>query len=114
MTVPISPPVGDIDNWVRRVVYPNLETVSVFSQSWTPSSVAANTSAEQTTTVTGVNSYDYVLSVNPPSSTAGVGLVGHRVSADNTVAVTFMNTTAGALSPPSGTYVFIVLRYKGN
>lgn len=73
-------------------------------------SVATATSAEQTFTVNGVKSGDIVVSVNKPSATAGLGVVNARVSADDTVALTFMNTTAGALDPASETYTIVLAR----
>lgn len=111
----ISPPhEGDIVNefflltWLRRLqqVFPKVETYTV---SLTPASVAANTSAEETYTLSGLNNQDLVL-VNPPSATAGLGLAGARVSADNTLALTWLNATGGALSPPSGTYRVVSVR----
>lgn len=74
-----------------------------------PAAVAANTSAEQTFTLTGVKTGDAV-SVSPPGLTAGTGIVGCRVSADNTVAIAFANFTAGSLTPAAGVYLFSVSR----
>lgn len=83
-----------------------------YSQSLDVASVATNTSAEQTFTVTGlVAATDVVLSVIKPTATAGLGIVGWRVSADNTLAITFMNTTAGALDPAAETYTIVVARF---
>jgi hypothetical protein len=83
-----------------------------------PSAVAANTSAEQTFTVTGLLVGD-VVNVNKPTAQAGLGVVGARVSAANTLAITFANFTAGSLTPTaSETYVVNVVRpmpaYVGN
>lgn len=83
-----------------------LTRVKLYSTSITPSSVAANTSAEQTFTVTGVTTSDRVF-INPPASMGdGLGIVGIRVSAADTVAIRFANFTAGSLTPVSGTYQF--------
>lgn len=76
----------------------------VYSQTLTPVSVAANTTAEQTFTVTGLLAGTQVL-VNKPSATAGLGIVGVRVSALNTLAVTYANVTAAAIVPPAETYL---------
>lgn len=80
-----------------------------FSVSFTPASVAANTSAEQPVTVAGVKTGD-AISVTAPGLTAGTGIVGCRVSADDTVQIAFANFTAGSLTPPSGTHLFSVSR----
>ena len=73
--------------------------------SLTPVAVAANTSAEQTFTVSGLlgSGFDVVI-VNGPAPTAGTGIVNVRVSADNTLAITFANFTAGSLTPAAGNY----------
>ncbi len=63
-----------------------------------PASVANATAAEQTFTVTGLKLHDYV-AVNKPTAQAGLGIVGSRVSAANTLAITFMNTTAATITP---------------
>ena len=74
-----------------------------FSVTFNPSSVSANSTSEQTFTVSGANTNDVVV-VNKPTHTAGLGIVNARVSAADTVAVTFMNTTGSAIDPPSETY----------
>jgi len=69
----------------------------------TPTSVAANTSAEQTFTVTGLVSGQPV-NVNPPAMVTGLAVSQVRVSATNTLAITFVNDTAAAIVPPAGVY----------
>lgn len=86
----------------------NLYRIYAVSVTFNPASVASATSAEQTVTVTGVKSGDIVVAVNKPSATAGVGIVNARVSAANTVALTFMNATAGAVDPGSESYTFMI------
>ena len=65
-----------------------------------PVSVAANTSAEQTFTVTGLlTSFDEVFGIVKPTHQAGL-LVGNcRVSADNQIAIQFANITASPIVP---------------
>lgn len=58
---------------------------------------AANTSAEQTTTVPGLRVGD-VVTVNKPTAQAGIGVVNARVSAADTLAITFMNSTASGVT----------------
>ena len=85
----------------------------VVSASLTPVAIATITTAEQTFTVNGLKVGDHV-TVNPPSITAGTGIVGARVSAANTLALTFVNPTAGSLTPAAGTYAIAVKRPAGN
>lgn len=79
------------------------------TQSITPTSVSANTTTEQSVTVPGVQLGDYV-EVCPPALTNGVVLANSRVSAANTVQFQWANNTSGALTPPSGNYIILVVR----
>jgi hypothetical protein len=75
-----------------------------------PAAVGANTTAEQTFTLTGVLVGD-MITVNKPSAQAGLSIAGVRVSATDQVAITFGNHTGGSLTPTaSQMYRFIVLR----
>jgi hypothetical protein len=90
----------------------NTASVNVIDVTIDAASVAANTSAEQTFTVTGLKTEDLVY-VNKPSASAGLGVVNARVSAADTLALTFMNTTASPINPASETYKLIVIRPEG-
>lgn len=81
----------------------------IISASLTPVSVSAITCAEQTFTVNGLKVGDFV-NVNPPSITPGVSMTCARVSAANTLALTFCNPTAGSLTPDAGSYIINVMR----
>lgn len=83
--------------------------IVVYSQSLDVASVAINTTAEQTFTVTGLTTADKVF-VNKPSLTAGLGVVNARVSAANTLALTFVNATGAAIDPAAETYTIVALR----
>lgn len=74
-------------------------------------SVAANVSAEQTFTVAGLAVGDLVFVIKP-SLSAGLGVVNARVSAADTLAITFMNTTAAPVDPAAETYQIFVMRYN--
>ena len=80
-----------------------------FTATINPVSVAANTSAEQTFTVNGLRTTDHV-TVNKPSLTAGLGIAGCRVSAADTLAITYINTTASAIDPAGEDYSVVVIR----
>lgn len=98
------------ERWFSLVAkgYPKIQ---VFEVTFNPTTVNTITTSEQTLTVTGVLlGRDVVLSVTKPTHTTGIGIVNARVSADDTIAVTFMNPTAGNIDPPSETYVFVVMR----
>ena len=78
-----------------------------YFQLLTPASVAANTSAEQTFTVTGLpfTIQPSTVWVNKPSHTYGLGIGGCRVTAASTLGITFVNTTAAAITPAAENYV---------
>lgn len=76
----------------------------VYSQTLTPVAVAANTTAEQTFTVTGLIASTPVW-VNKPSATPGLGIAGVRVSATNTLAINYCNGSSASITPPSEAYV---------
>lgn len=90
----------------------NVARIFAVSVTFNPASVASATTAEQTTTVAGLAVGDFVLA-EKPSATAGVGIVNARVSAANTLAVTFVNATAGAVDAASETWRFLVFRPEG-
>lgn len=89
-----------------QVVYRHAPTAPlvIYSQSLAPASVAANTTAEQTFTVTGLIASSAVW-VNKPSATIGLGIAGVRVSATSTLAINYTNSSAAAIVPPTETYI---------
>ena len=76
----------------------NVQAEYILNVTLSPASVAANTTAEQTFTVAGLQVGDFV-EVNKPSVQAGLGIVNTRVSAANTLAITFANNTAAPIVP---------------
>lgn len=81
-----------------------VSTVFIIRQLLTPVSVAANTAPEQTFTVPGLQVGDS-LDINKPSTQAGLSIGNVRVSAANTLAIQYVNTTAGAIVPTAETYI---------
>jgi hypothetical protein len=61
--------------------------------------VAPNTTSEQTVTIAGLKSTDVCVGLSKPTHQAGLGTVGQRVSAADTLAVTFINNTAATITP---------------
>lgn len=80
--------------------------VRQYSVVLSPAIVAANTTAEQTFTVTGLRTTDAVF-VNKPTAQAGIGICGVRVSAANQIAITFNNNTAGGITPTASQTYFV-------
>lgn len=89
----------------------NIVKQCVISVTLSPVEVAANTSAEQTFTVNGLLPGDHV-AINKPTAQAGLGIVGMRVSAANTLAITFGNFTASPITPTASQVYSILLSRK--
>jgi hypothetical protein len=92
----------------------NVWKIGSFTVTLSPASVANATSAEQTFTMTGLLTTDFVY-VNKPTAQAGLGIAGARVSAANTLAITFGNFTGATITPTaSEVYVVNVVRVQPN
>lgn len=75
-----------------------------------PASIGPSTTAEQTFTVGGLQLGDFV-EINKPTAQAGLGIANSRVSAANTLAVTFINASASTVTPTANeTYSLSVER----
>jgi hypothetical protein len=110
--------VGTVNTESPRSFFQFIQTIAV---SITPTSVTNATAPEQSyglngatfaTAATGILAGDVILAVNPPSVTAGVAMSGFRVdtATNDKFYVQWANPTAGALTPPSGTYLITVGR----
>lgn len=91
----------------------NTALIFNLSRSLTPVAVANGTSAEQTFTVPGLVIGDVVI-VQPVVSSVGVVLGGARVSAANTLAVTWGNPTGAPVTPTAGYFTVTVIRSTAN
>ena len=75
----------------------------------TPEEVSANTTEEQTFTVPGLRTDDLVV-VNKPTHQAGLVVASCRVSAVETLAITFGNLTGSGITPTAAeTYSIVVI-----
>lgn len=86
------------------VLHGNILSRSAIAPSLTPAEVAAATTAVQNFTIPGLQTTDLVRVHYSGVQTAGVFVASARVSAANTLALTFANVTAGALTPAAGSY----------
>jgi hypothetical protein len=76
----------------------NIQYSALAGVTLSPISVAPNITAEQTFTVPGLQVGD-VVGVSKPTTQAGLGIVNSRVSAANTLAIAFINSTAATITP---------------
>jgi len=78
---------------------------------WSAATVGATTTAELTATIPGLQVGDYVdLYVQNAAMTTGLAITNVRVSAANTLAVTWVNTTAGGLTVQTGPWLMNIVR----
>ncbi|HDR9075891.1 TPA: hypothetical protein QDB15_001111 [Burkholderia vietnamiensis] len=73
-------------------------------QTLTPAQVAANTSAEQTFTVPGLQVGDSV-DINKASHQVGLFIGNVRVSAKDTLAIQYVNQTGAPITPTAEQYI---------
>lgn len=97
VTVPVSLKVGTSGTAITQQ--------TVYTPSLTPAAVGVAPPAEQTFTVTGLATTDTVI-VNAP----GAAVFNARVSAANTLAITFEPAGSGTYTPPAGTYRIVAIR----
>lgn len=95
--------------WLTQVFH-NYPKVSNYSVALNLANVVANTVSRQTFTVTGLNTNDIVI-VNSPVLTTGLHMLGPgKVSANDTLELTFWNSTGSDINETSATYKIISIR----
>jgi hypothetical protein len=77
----------------------------------TPALIAQATCAEQTLTVKGLKVGDAVF-LTKPTAQAGLGIVGARVSAADTLAITYCNVPSGGNITPTGGEVYQITGFR--
>lgn len=86
------------------IIRGNVSVREIIAPVLTPAQVLQATTAVQNFTVPGLLTTDIVRVHFAGVSTAGVFVCSSRVSAADTLALTFANVTAGALTPAAGVY----------
>lgn len=99
---------GVWQRWLAEVAR-NINAIQTISIALNPVSVAANTVVRQTFTVNGMSTADFI-SVNPPSLIAGLEILNCRVTASNTLQITFWNSTGAPIDAGSQTYQILAVR----
>ncbi len=87
----------------------NIRAMGILTVTFDPASVGANTTAEQTATVPGLRVGDVVYA-SKPTAEAGIGVVNARVSAADTLALTFVNATGSGVNAGSETWTVLWFR----
>lgn len=81
----------------------NVGLVMVLNLTLSPTSVAPNTSAEQTFTVPGLHLGDFVSVYSSGANQAGLEITNSRATANGTIGITFGNLTAATITPTAST-----------
>ena len=89
----------------------NIQLSMLIQPAIVPASVATVTTVEQTFTVPGLQVGDFVNFALTAPLAAGLSVLGMRVTANNTLGITFVNSTAGALVPTANVYIINIDRY---
>lgn len=84
----------------------NIKGQWVLAITISPSSVAPNTTAEQTFAVGGLQLGDMV-DISKPTTQGGLGIVNTRVSAAGVLAIAFVNATAATITPTASEIYYI-------
>ena len=94
----------------------NVIKSGVFSLSWGPKQIATSTAAEQTYTATGIGllTTDFVWVAYQGTSNTGWSIGNARVSANDTLSVTFVNPGIAAVSPTTASFTVLVVRVQPN
>jgi hypothetical protein len=94
-----------------QLTYGNVVNTFVLKTTLTPTSLTTLTYAQQTFTVQGLQLGDQISDVSYQGAwTVAATITNFWVSANNTLAVSFANGSAGTVTPPGGTYYIEVNR----
>jgi hypothetical protein len=100
-----------LDNGIVVNNGPVITKLAKYTATLSPASVAANTTAVQTFTVTGVAVGDTIASVAKPTAQAGLGIVGWYNNGANSIGIVFSNVTASPIVPTaSEVYAVVVIK----
>jgi len=113
-----SNPGPQVDTLADTIQLPtgNIWKVGIFTINITPAVMGTGGTAEQTFATTGIGllTTDVVL-VQKPATQAGLAIGGSRVSAADTLAITYINATAVSITPTANeAYKVTVLRIQPN
>lgn len=84
-----------------------------FTQSASPSAVTNATTSNQTFTVNGLKTTDFIFDVSKPTNQSGLIIAGYQVSAANTLQVTYGNLSASPITP-TASEVYTVVAYRAD
>jgi hypothetical protein len=99
---------GELYKWLG-LLPDNIPYIRYYDVSFDPASVPANSFSRQNITVSGITTNDIII-VNPPTLTSNLEMISYRVSAVDTVTITFENRSGSSIDESSGVYRIIAIR----
>jgi len=97
---------------MSNLLLSNIVAMGIVTITYDAASQAANVTDEDTVTVPGLKVGDYV-ALTQPAQVDGVGICDCRVTAADTLSITWVNPTAGAVNPGSASYTLFWARPDG-
>ena len=94
---------------MSNILTSNVNEMGILSVTYDAASQAATDTDEDTVTVSGLKIGDYV-AIAAPAHTDGIGVCDCRVTADDTLSITWVNPTAGAVDRASATFILFWAR----
>lgn len=84
-----------------------------FTQGAAPSSVTNATTSNQTFTVNGLKTTDFIMDVSKPTNQSGLFIAAYQVTAANTLQITYGNCSASPITP-TASEVYTVVAYRSD
>lgn len=94
---------------MSNILTGNITEMGIITVTYDAASQAANDTDEDTVTVSGLKIGDYV-ALAAPAHEDGIGLCDCRVTADDTLSITWVNSTAGAVDRASADFLLFWAR----
>jgi len=76
----------------------------------TPGAIALSSTVDVSVTLPGALSTDFIMNVTKPTLTSGVDIGNARMTANNTMKITFQNSTSAQITPATETYTICLAR----
>lgn len=94
---------------MSNILTSNITQMGIVTITYDPANIATITADEDTVTVQGLKVGDYVALIRT-AHVDGAGICDCRVSADNTLSVTWVNPTAGGVNQDPQTFLLFWAR----
>lgn len=90
----------------------NIKRCNMYQLTLSPTAVTANTTSPQTFTFVGLTTTDWVDAQYVSTQQTGLSVSNTRVSATNTLEITFSNNTGSTITPTAGGQYLLIHFYS--